>query len=297
MSDKPRSVVFKDVSDVYQNNASEFQYAELRDRQSLFIVSDRFGGLSEDFLKTTLHWHDFFELEIVYGGSGTHILGSASYQMERGFACIRRPHEIHSTLQNSNDILKLYNIKFSADRLPNELRAHQIISESTICTVLDEEDLQKIGENVKRLFYEVRHKDEKYSGLMIKTLFTDILVKLMRKYHAQKNRETPIGTHVQAALQYINDHFRAEISVAELARMLHLNPHYFGTIFIKEVGKTVADYVLELRLDLAVQMLVNTELSVKDISFECGFHNSSYFVKKFGQYYGISPLKYRLSRV
>ncbi|MBQ8140800.1 MAG: helix-turn-helix domain-containing protein [Clostridia bacterium] len=265
------------------------------DPNALFKLIHRYRGLNEPFLANSLHWHKYYELEFIYDGKGTHILSKSSSKMYRGYACLRTPMNIHSTLQDMSAPLKLYNIKFSEHFIPKNIATHLLSSDNSFWVIYDEKELEEVIDAINRLAKELQSKDG-YSESVIKAVFTEIFVSFIRKYDLRAEKNENENPHVQSALKYINNNFRDDITLKSLAEHMYLSPNYLGNLFIKEMGQTCSEYIQGLRFTLAIQLLLNTELSVKEITDQCGFHSTSYFIRKFREKYGEPPMQYRANK-
>ena len=98
---------------------------------------------------------------------------------------------------------------------------------------------------------------------------------------------------VEQIKQYIAGHVSEELSVEDLAAMVHFNPDYLSRVFKKETGKTVSEYITEYRCALAGELLKNTDLSVTMIASKSGYPNYAYFTRIFKKYSGCTPREYR----
>jgi AraC-like DNA-binding protein/ligand-binding sensor protein len=98
---------------------------------------------------------------------------------------------------------------------------------------------------------------------------------------------------LRKAGRYIWEHYTRKISLQEIATVSGLSAPYFSTIFKEEMGENLSSYLNRLRVEKAAVMLVETELSLNQISGACGFEDQSWFSKIFKSYIGISPGKYR----
>lgn len=98
---------------------------------------------------------------------------------------------------------------------------------------------------------------------------------------------------VEQIRQYIIDHIEEELSVEELARKVYLSQNHLTRVFKKKYGKTIVEFIMEYRLELAEQMLKNTNLTVTTISAKIGYPNYAYFTKLFKKYSGYTPSAYR----
>lgn len=98
-------------------------------------------------------------------------------------------------------------------------------------------------------------------------------------------------SRIQTAIKHIYDNFKSQIKVDDLASMVGLNASYFGTLFRKETGYTVKQYINRIRIDNAANLLANGEFSVNEAAQRSGFNDPFYFSKLFKRYKGYSPSK------
>ena len=77
--------------------------------------------------------------------------------------------------------------------------------------------------------------------------------------------------------------------------MINVSPDYFTKMFKESIGKTPIDYINGMRVNAAMELLCNTEMSMTEIADTIGFCNPNYFHKIFKQYMETSPLAYRKS--
>ena len=96
-----------------------------------------------------------------------------------------------------------------------------------------------------------------------------------------------------AVVKFILSHLAEPISVEDMAKAAGLSRWYFSRKFVEFEGVSPSDFLLALRLDQAKKLLVNTRLGVKEIAYQCGFSEPSYFCRVFRQDVGITPSKYR----
>ena len=95
------------------------------------------------------------------------------------------------------------------------------------------------------------------------------------------------------SLLYIRDHYTEGIAVADVAKGIGYSVSYFGYIFKKNRGISVNNYISELRLDRAAELLSGTAHSVSYIAERVGFGDANYFSTAFKAKFGISPRQYR----
>ena len=98
---------------------------------------------------------------------------------------------------------------------------------------------------------------------------------------------------VEQVKNYIVEHIDEEISVKELANMVYLSQNQLLRVFKKKYQKTITEFIIEYRMQLAEELLKNTELTVTTVSVKVGYPNYAYFTKLFKKHSGFTPSAYR----
>ena len=91
----------------------------------------------------------------------------------------------------------------------------------------------------------------------------------------------------ELVVKYINSHISENVSTS-------YSSVYLSRIFRQEIGMSIHDYVAQTRMNLAKEMLVNTNLKIYEVAENCGYENTTYFIKIFRISTGITPQDYRL---
>lgn len=95
-----------------------------------------------------------------------------------------------------------------------------------------------------------------------------------------------------AIMNYLNTHYEQAITLKSVAEDLHLNASYISQLIKAETGLTYTQYITELRIGKAKELLTHTKLSLAEISEAVGFNDYFYFIKKFKKEVGVTPGKY-----
>ena len=98
---------------------------------------------------------------------------------------------------------------------------------------------------------------------------------------------------VLSAARFINEHFRQQITSAEIAAAAGFSQNYLSRKFRETAGIGVHEYLVFVRLRSAALELVSTDHSITNIATHCGFSDSNYFKDAFKKKYGVSPREYR----
>ena len=111
---------------------------------------------------------------------------------------------------------------------------------------------------------------------------------MVRQYNL-KNFSLPI----RKAITYINMEPDTDLSLKALAVRLSLNPNYLSTLFTKELGISLTEYVNRCRVEHAKHLLLSTDLPIKKIVQQCGFTDIHYFTRIFKRFTSLTPKNYR----
>lgn len=232
-----------------------------------------------------IHWHDFFELEVVLEGRGYNTLNGERYEIVPGSAFLLAYNDFHTV--NAQTDLKIYNIAFTHDSISTEIMNVLTHYGNMTCT-LGINDLKEFENQMK--FAERQKENPVFYRILKKNCLESLLIKMITESSGSRS---PFSSVVQKAVLIINNEFRNDISLEYVASKLFLTPNYLGTIFKESVGCSFRNYLKALRMRYARDLLVTTDLTVKEIAEECGFGSTEYFTSVFRQTLNTSPTAYR----
>lgn len=96
-------------------------------------------------------------------------------------------------------------------------------------------------------------------------------------------------------IAYIDEHFRDNLILEQVARRFGYHPNYFSTLFANSTGMPFVKYITNRRMLYAADLLRATNYTVAQVSEQCGYHDLSNFYRHFHHRYGMSPASYRRS--
>lgn len=106
-------------------------------------------------------------------------------------------------------------------------------------------------------------------------------------------RKAPDGSPVSRARQIIDEGFREELSLGEIAQRVNVSAGYFSMMFKQAMGLNFVDYVARLRVEKAKNLLQNPKFRVSEVAYEVGFQSLSQFNRTFRRIIGASPREWR----
>ena len=126
-----------------------------------------------------------------------------------------------------------------------------------------------------------------------------MMTTLLRYYCGSKDESDKMIYHnvlrLRPVMDYIAEHYCEKIYIEKLSEMIGVSADYFTKMFKDSIGKTPIEYINGLRVNRAMQLLCDTDISMAEIAESTGFCNPNYFHKIFKQYMDTSPLAYRKS--
>lgn len=105
-----------------------------------------------------------------------------------------------------------------------------------------------------------------------------------------KNKSDIVSAQIK---EYINSHLSEPLSVSTICEKFHMSKTTLYNISVKTFNMGIKEYICDVRLERAKQLLRSTEKSIKDIAKETGYRDSNYFTRYFGKTVGVTPKVYR----
>ncbi len=234
-----------------------------------------------------LHWHSYFEIEIILSGSGKYIINDIEYDISANDAFFLNPTDFHYL--DVDDVTELINISFDNNMLDDKdmtLLASETYKRAYMINSIDRDSLLSAA-GILLHEYQI-------SGDCQKQILQYIVKCLLRK-NVIPAKGIGDGVHnngIKKAILYLEMHFMEKIALDDVAKAAGYHPTYFSQLFAKVTGETYIDMLTRLRLGHAKSMLANG-FSVSDACFGSGFGSLSNFLETFKRSCKISPSEYR----
>lgn len=166
--------------------------------------------------------------------------------------------------------------------------------EFTPITVFSEENrLIKIVNNVRimravqRIVNELNSKNKYYRYLVV-MYYAELLILI---YRHMDEVYLPICSNeaLIKAISYIRHQYKSEITITDVAEQAGIGERYLRKLFAQHLNLSPLDYLNQIRVNKSIELLRNTEMSIKEICFACGFNSPQYFSRVFKQQMGVTP--------
>ena len=151
-------------------------------------------------------------------------------------------------------------------------------------------DFNKISGNMQNIYEKVSQMDESSLTAWIVQMSETISEKLKCARNSSARRLI-----VEAQNIVKERYMEADISLDEVCAVLGVSNSYFSSVFKKEAGKSFISYLTDYRMDIAAEMILNTDEKSYTIAEKVGYLDANYFSYVFKKKFGVSPSKYRAS--
>jgi len=245
------------------------------------------------------HLHTELELTLITHGTGTRIVGTSieSYR-PRDLALIgpEVPHAYVSTPGTSRH--EAIVIQFRRDFLgmeffqrPEFTAVGRLFDRSTGAVVFDV--TADVADQIRSLS-GLPPTERTLSLLRLLTgLAADERARPISVEGTLGELSQPARRRADAVCAFLQDAYTGPVSLAEVAAVAHMSPPALSRFFRHTIGRTVTDYVTELRVAAACQLLRDSDLPVATIAARCGYENLSNFNRRFRAVKDMSPREYR----
>ncbi|UJF31513.1 AraC family transcriptional regulator [Paenibacillus hexagrammi] len=224
---------------------------------------------------------DFIDLTYIFKGRAYYSINGTVYEVNQGdLICIPKGSRRSATTDPTNLMtsyalnIHLYDLKGRDIRLPFPFISH----------IGEQEELQSL---YNELTFEWLKKNEGYE-LKARALLLLILHYYFKSLY-YKGNNLNIDKRIQRAIRYVLSNLQKQIEVEELASISGLTTAYFGTLFKKNMGTSVKEYINRMKINNAENILLSGEFTVQEAAYKCGFEDIYYFSKLFKKIKGFPP--------
>ena len=252
-----------------------------------------------------IHSHEEFELNFVEHATGVRrVVGDSNEVIgDYDLVLITSGNLEHVWMQNeckSEDIHEI-TIQFKFD-----ISDDSFLSKNPFCAILEMLKLARNGlcfpmDTIIKVYNQLVNLSSVKDGFQSSLQFLAILNTLahsegMRTLASSSYAKVSLGENsrrILAVKAFIDAHYDDEIKLKDLANVACMSEAAMSRFFKLHTGRTISDYIIDIRLGNAARLLVDTNQSVADISYQCGYNNLSNFNRLFKRKKGCSPKEFR----
>ena len=236
-----------------------------------------------------LHYHDDYEMEIVTVGSGSQIMNGNTFELKEKDVFLLKPldyHKIHS------DKIGFAHIRVREELLPKWIVKRLSSFKNPSVFHLSDQEYESLMSILKILNHELENKES--NTLDIKANLIELLFVMYLRLD-KDNLANADDSVVSKVIYFLlrNNRFTEKVTLDEIAEYVGYSKFYTSSIFHKQYGTTIQEFIIIQRIEYAKKLILETNYSMTEIIMECGFSSTSNFYSKFVKYVGCSPLKFK----
>ena len=252
--------------------------------------------------------HETFEMVYIKSGGGQFEIGDQTVTVGSNDIVIIKPHQHHKlevTSDGGCDFIVLY-FKFmnQSNLAMSEASIEDFINfvsgrDSGAFIKLKVSQKNDIIILLNRILKE-KASDQLGSELLDYLMLMELFVLISRALKAEwensiKNKSPKIKELMHSAIQFVHNNFEREISITDIAKYVFLSPSYFTRAFKEDTGLSPMQYLLNIRIKRACELLEETDMKVGEIAHSVGFSNQQRFNDMFKKQINMTPMQYRNS--
>ena len=254
----------------------------------------RFTLNEED--ETQMQWSSHLRILLVLRGECIFSSNGEFVHMKAGNLWVVNPFFLYQILKGSEaDVLTVSFSKEVVDGM-KLAQGQEIFCRSD----LQEDNNENVFQELRRLLadlFEACVKEKEEDSLLVKSYVYRILSFLEKGFviKGSSEREQTVQSleRLGRIIRRIHEEYDQPITLKKIAEEEYLSMNYLSRYFQKNAGIGFNQYLKQVRLHAAAGKLLNTELSVTEIGHQCGFKDATQFIKRFHEFYKMTPMKFR----
>lgn len=260
-----------------------------------YVDSYNYAGMSH------MHYHPYYEVYFLVSGKRKYFFRNKIYTLEQGDIIIIKPNEPHRAipLKESNQRYERYILNIDESLFGKIEKYNKDIKKIFHKGIfsLDSERFIDLLSILKNIETEIKEKKSGYKNSVrnrIERIFINL--SMCDDNNFNEGDVSKNDLRIQEAIEYIVANYNKRITLKECADICYMGESNFTKVFHDIVGINFKSYVNSVRIEKACEMLINSNLSISEISETVGFENCSYFANVFKKNLGILPKDFRTAK-
>jgi AraC-like DNA-binding protein/mannose-6-phosphate isomerase-like protein (cupin superfamily) len=257
-----------------------------------------------NFKNSPWHMHSYFEAHVIVNGKGEIITNKGSRIFKADELLLTSPNFEHSWSTKDDD-LYMYVVSFELKPRNDQQEISDEPIDMVISKLFEVKDFICSCRDIKALLKKIiKEISSCQPGLnhMLACYTKELIVSFARHVNANKEKlneklvdnQSDINDQVVILInKYLADNYTNDINLDMIARFVCKSKRSITRHYKKATGTTIIDKLLQMRLFLAEHLLTESDISIKEVAYEVGMSDVSYFCRQFKKFFGCSPSKYR----
>ena len=250
------------------------------------------------------HWHSEIEIIRILDGILNVTLDNKEYTVNKGGIIFVNSETVHGAIPSDcvYECIVLNASYLSVSENTCRIFIENLLNHSLYINEIYQNPSTEFNYIISKLFNAFQNRFTGYTFTVTGCLY-ELFGYIMQNNFYSKNlsinhihNEKNVIT-LKKALSFIRKSYDTPISLDDIASSAGISPKYLCTFFKEMTGKTPFEYLNAYRIERAARKLLNSDMSVTQIAYTCGFNDLSYFIKTFKQIKGITPKNFRKNQI
>lgn len=246
-----------------------------------------------------LHWHNTIEIIYVLKGRINISIDTDSFELYENEVEIINSDETHTIYSNEDNRILMFHIDpIFFEKYYKDVKNINFYTNTSDEGAQDGEEYDTLRLFLARLLCEIVQRQENYNK-EIDNILIDLLFHLINNFHyliyeqeeLKDNKEQLERYH--RISKYIFNNYNNNITLQDIAKKEFLSPHYLSHEIKYATGYSFTDLLNLTRVEESIKLLLDTDMSISEITEEVGFSHTRYLNKHFKHYYNCTPLQFR----
>lgn len=239
-----------------------------------------------EYLMSKLHYHNSYEMFIMINGSTTMLVDDKLVPADKRDIIFLKPNILHKN--NGGAKHERYALHFTMNYL------NTYFTDTAINSIIQNFDKDKLTftsyafAGIHELLNKIEH-NEKYAYIYI----AEIMSIVENKKNIVQEKINRNNSTVNSILEYIHSNYADISGLDDIANEIHITKQYMCQLFKKHTLVTVSDYLNNVRINNACEMLRSSDMNVTETAMQCGYNSPMYFCKIFKKIVHMTPNEYK----
>lgn len=263
-----------------------------------FLVFERV----KKYFDFPIHFHPEYELNFIFGGKGVRrVVGDSLEEIEDIELVMVGPNLEHGweTHHCTNDKVYEVTLQFHGDLFDEKMLSKRIFKPIKDLFIRSNHGIvfsERVAVELKPRIMALSKIDSIDYFLELISILHDLAnsrnQRLLSTF-TSNNSKFENSSQIEKVYEFIQENFHEKISLNEISELVNMSPVSFNRFIKKRTGKTFIEYLNDARISYATRWLIETDLSIAQIGFKCGFNNIANFNRVFKKVKHSTPSEYR----
>lgn len=285
--------------------SNDFNNPKIEENKHL-LPYDYYSTIVENGRPDTLfHWHPELEINYVYEGTARFHIDYDYFNSQAGDIILIRPNGMHSIHPIGNKSHITDTFRFHLDMIGysiiDQVSLHYLQPlQSSFYKFIPRiqpnmEGYEEIKECIFAIF-DLSKNEGRHFELLLKSKLNEFMYLLYYHRYVLRKQTDDIyrkNERIRELIDFINNNYQKDLSIEYLANFMGYSKTHFMSVFKQHSGSSCTEFIIQVRLSKACDLLINTTNPILEIATSIGFNNLSNFNRQFKRYYELTPSQYR----